>query len=337
MNTKIYYNYQRVMSYNANMNIIIGERGVGKSYGLKKFYIKYFLKTGKQIIYLRRYQSELENSLKDNYFFKDIKNDKDLIGHKFETIGEKLIIDGKIFGYGMALSKASTYKSIPYPNIVAIMFDEFLIEEGIHHYLKNEPKKVLDLLETVFRLRNIKIFMLGNNISIVNPYFEYFKLYVPYNSDIKLFNDNTILVQYIENKAFRTLKEKSSLGKLIKNTDYKDYNTNNKSLIDNSTFIEKKSKSSKFFFNILLNGIYYGVWLDNKTKKMFISTKYNLEYRIILTFNVQDHTSKNTLLNTKSVFFKNLITHYELGILYFENQTIKTNILNLIYKSKKWY
>ena len=36
MNKNIWYSYDKVLSYNAMLNFIIGERGVGKSYGIKK-------------------------------------------------------------------------------------------------------------------------------------------------------------------------------------------------------------------------------------------------------------------------------------------------------------
>ena len=67
----MWYSYALVLSYNAMLNFIIGERGVGKSYGIKKHVIKRFIKKNRKFIYLRRYETELDKSLKDNEFFKD--------------------------------------------------------------------------------------------------------------------------------------------------------------------------------------------------------------------------------------------------------------------------
>ena len=55
-----YYNYNRILSYNAPVNILIGERGCGKSYGAKNYVIKQFLKNHSQFVYLRRYENELK-------------------------------------------------------------------------------------------------------------------------------------------------------------------------------------------------------------------------------------------------------------------------------------
>ena len=330
----IYYDYTKLMSYNASLNIIIGERGVGKSYGIKKIAIKKFLKTGKQFIYLRRYNSELEEALKDNNFFKDIRKDPDFKNVNFKTIGNELYVNDKVCGYGVALSTATMLKSIPFPLIDLIIYDEFLIEEDTHHYLKNEPRKLFDFIETVFRLRTVKVYMLGNNISVVNPYFEYLNIYVPYNSTMKLFNDGTILVNYIKNLKYREEKEKSSLGKLIKNTEYASYNINNKALLDNRTFISKKDKNSKIFCNLIIDNVKYGVWIYGN--KMYISTKYNVHSRLNFTLDKISHNTDNILISKNNVFFKNITKHYEIGLLYFENQTIKQKILNIIHKSKNW-
>ena len=47
MDSSIFYSYQNVLSYNALLNIIIGERGVGKTYGAKEFVLNRFKKKHK--------------------------------------------------------------------------------------------------------------------------------------------------------------------------------------------------------------------------------------------------------------------------------------------------
>ena len=198
--TSIYYNYNRVMSYNAFINIIIGERGVGKSYGIKKWAIEHFKKTGRKFIYLRRYETELKKLYKDNKFFKDISSDESFINDKLTCSGGSFYVNGCIAGYGIPLSKSSTFNSDPFPDVDIIIFDEFLINNKTYHYMENEPIQLLEFIETVTRLRDIKVFMLGNNTTTVNPYFPYWNLSVPYNNDIKTFKDGLILVNYIKNE-----------------------------------------------------------------------------------------------------------------------------------------
>lgn len=309
--------------------------GVGKSYGIKKYVIKRFLKKHKQFIYLRRYDTELKKSLKDNEFFKDIANDPELTNNEMYIRGDKFYINDMLAGYAIPLSKASIFKSVPFPDVDIIIYDEFLIDNNTYHYIPDEPEKLLDFMETVGRLRNIKVFLLGNSISLINPYFDYFNISLPYNSDIKTFKEGLILINYIKNEVYREVKRESNFGKLIDGTKYGSYAIDNEFLKDNYNFIKKKSPKSKFFFNLILNGHTYGVWMDYNSNDMYISKHYNNNHPVTITFNYQDHSENTIMLKSKSVFFQNLVKHYQNGWLYFETLQIKSDVTRLIHKTNR--
>lgn len=90
----IYYSYQRILSYNAFLNFLIGERGVGKTYGAVKFCIQKFLKKGEQFIYLRRYKSDLKKSV-PTFFDAMIKNNE-FPEATFKTSGANFYINDKL-------------------------------------------------------------------------------------------------------------------------------------------------------------------------------------------------------------------------------------------------
>lgn len=335
MDNAIHYSYARVLSYHAMLNLILGERGVGKSYNLKAYLLNKFKKKGRQFIYLRRYDTELKKSLKDDKFFKDVGNDPMFTDDEFYVRGDKFYMNGKVCGYAVPLSKASIYKSVSFPDVDTIMFDEFLIDNATYHYLPEEPEKLLDFIETVGRLRDIQVFCLGNSISVVNPYFDYFNISLPYNNDIKTFKNGLILVNYIRNEAYRKVKRESKFGTLIDGTKYGEYAIDNKFLKDNNNFIKKKNPKSKFFFNIVINSHTYGVWMDYNSNEMYISKHYDNNHPVIITFNYKDHSENTILLKSKSVFFQNLVKHYQTGNLYFDNMTIKSDITSLIHRTNR--
>ena len=255
MDKNIFYDYQRVLSYNALLNFIIGERGVGKSYGAKKFVAKRFINKHKQFVYLRRFKSELKEAMLKNstpIFFEQIANDPELKDHKFTNKKDTMYIDGKLCGFAMPLSIANILKSATYDNVDTIIFDEFIIDKGTYHYLQNEVTQMLDVIETVARLRDIRVFFLGNAISSTNPYFTYFDLSLPYNSDIKTFKDGLIVVNYIKNLKYREVKKQTRFGKLIEGTKYGKYAIDNEFLTDSKSFIKKKSPNCKFYFILVI-------------------------------------------------------------------------------------
>lgn len=327
----MWYDYSRVFSYNALLNFIIGERGVGKTYGATKYVINKFLKKKRKFVYLRRYKTELKESVPK--FFEAIEYNKEFENTKFKVNGNDFYINDKICGYAFPLSVAHILKSSTFADVDTIIFDEFIIDKGCYHYLHNEVEQLLDIIETIARLRDIRVFFLGNAISITNPYFNYFDLALPYNSDIKTFKDGLILVNYIKNEEYRKVKKASRFGKLIEGTRYGKYAIDNEFLRDNKTFIKKRPNNSKFYFIIYYNNEGYGVWCDYDNGAIYLSNKYDSNCPIRFSFNTNDHNEKTILTRMRSsIFFQSILEHYRLGKLYFENQKIKNNLMELMSK-----
>lgn len=322
MDKNIYYNYDRIISYNALLNILIGSRGVGKTYGASKLVIKDFIKKKRQFIYLRRYKTELSKSMKK--FFTEIIKNEEFPNHTLEVHGNTFIIDEEVAGYGVTLSTAQQLKSSNFSDVYYIIFDEFLIESGQGYYLKDEVLAFLGLLETVGRMRDIKVFMLANAVTEVNPYFMFFDLALPYNNDIKLFKDGMILLQYLQNEAYIEAKKQTKFGRLVAGTEYEDYAIDNKFSDDNRVFIEKKTGQSKFSFSFIYKDIKLGVWIDYDNGKMYVSNDY-IDNGLVFATTTADH-SPNTLLYSiakKYNCWNSFIDNYKLGNVYFESVKIK--------------
>ena len=238
----------------------------------------------------------------------------------------------------MPLSIANILKSSTYNNVDTIIFDEFLIDKGNYHYLQNEVIQLLDVIETVARLRDIRVIFLGNAISITNPYFTFFNLSLPYNSEVKIAKrDNNgnplIVVYYAKNKKYREVKKASRFGQLIDGTEYGKYAIDNEFLRDSKSFIRKKSKQCKFYFILVINGKHYGVWCDYKDGMIYISNDYDPNCPVRFSINHNDHDENTLLIRTRtSPFFKSIIEHYRLARLCFENQQIKNNVMEYLVK-----
>ena len=339
MNNDIYFTLQKILSYNALLNFIIGERGVGKSYDAKKFVAKRFINKNKQFVYLRRYKTELQKAMKNNKFWEQILNVKDpemkelMKKHTFSNEKDTMYIDSKLCGYAIPLSVANILKSSTFDNVDTIIFDEFIIDKGNYHYLQNEVIQLLDVIETVARLRDIRVIFLGNAISITNPYFTFFELSLPYKTDIKTFKDGLIAVQYIKNLKYREVKKSTRFGQLIKDTEYGKYAIDNEMLRDSKAFIKKKTKNSKFYFILTINSKNYGVWSNYQEGMIYISNDYDPNCPVIFSINPDDHNENTLLIRCRtSPFFKSIIEHYRLARLCFENQQIKNNVMEYLYK-----
>lgn len=339
--TSIFWDIDRTLTHNALINIIVGNRGGGKSYGAKTRGVKNFINKGEQFGYIRRYRDDLKKPLEQ--FYKDIA--QEFPDHECKVEGDKVYIrlktendkqkwtENDIAGYGFSLSTANNKKSMSYPKVTMLIFDEFLLEEGNQRYLPNEVEKLLNLYETVARPGSIhprvSLWLLGNAISVTNPYFLYFNLKMPTSKDkndkwIWKHPDKPILVEDVRNEGFIDVKKKTEFGRLVHGTNYADFSIENKFLLDDDTFIEKKSQKAKHAFNFAYKGKEFGVWFDFTEGKMWVSSAIDPS-GLMYSFTMKDHRPNTMLFKSKNktYWLKNFFEAFKQGTLYFETMNIK--------------
>ena len=324
----MYYNLNKVLSYNAFLNFLVGERGVGKTYSTTKFLVSQFIKKGYEFAYIRRYKTELSKDAPQ--FFDAIKENQEFPKHNLYYKNGKFYCGDKVCGHSMTLTTAQNLKGSNFPKVKYIIFDEFIIEDGQHHYIKNEVMNFLGLVESVARTRDVKIFLLGNASSLVNPYFLFFNIELPYNSDIKLYKNGLVLLNYMKNEEYREFKKKTKFGQLVSGTEYEDYAINNVFKNDTKEFIMKKTQNAKCSFAISYKNNIYGVWLDYNEGKVFVSNNYNTQIVFATTTN---DLKPNTMLFSiarKLNCWKVFIANYKLGNVYYENLKIKLAVQDIL-------
>ena len=337
---KIFYDPSRLLSYNSFLNFVVGSRGVGKTYGFIKFCIQRFLKTGEQFIYTRRYATELETSVPK--FFDPYLNCDEFRAVEFKVRKSKKLsifyINGNVAGYAVALSTALVLKSTSFTNVKNIIFDEFIIDKGTYHYIggSGEPAKFIDLVETIFRLRDGRVFLLGNAITITNPYFEYFNLKLGYKTDFKVCKrdkngEPLILVNYISNPEYEETKSNTRFGQLVQGTSYGDYAVNNKWYLDDNMFVEKRDPNSYCVSVFIVNGVSYGLWLCRKTGIRTLCKDFDPGNPCRFACDNKSHSLETTLQNArKNTWFMIMVRLYQVGMLRFESVAIKSVFLRLI-------
>lgn len=330
----MFYDFNKLLSYNALLNFVIGERGVGKSFGAKKFVISDYLKNGNEFVYIRRYKTELDNAYEG--FFDQLQNEGLFLDHTFRIAAskkkiDKFYCDKEVCGYGVPLSTANILKSASFPKVKTLIFDEFLIDNGTYHYLRNEVTQFLDIIETIARLRDVRVILLGNAITISNPYFDYFKLGLPYNSEFRTFKDGTILVNYIKNPVYREKKKATRFGALIDGTEYGEYAIDNAFLRDNDSFLAKRDKDARVYSTIVLKGSKYGIWQNWKTGFVYISKDFEPSNPCVFVFDINDHTENTIYTKARnSTWFQPVLKAYKMGCLFFETQKIKNDFIAII-------
>lgn len=160
---------------------LLGGRNIGKSYQVKLKILEKVYQNDCEFIYLRRYKEDMKNQLVTDYFGD--MNIPEITRGTFSAIytyqgniyfcnkdemGKP--IDKKLIGRAHCLSTAEHQKSIMYPKVQDIVFEEFIPEKGV--YLSAEPSKLQSYVSTIARTRKVTVWLIGNTISKLCPYFK---------------------------------------------------------------------------------------------------------------------------------------------------------------------
>ena len=230
-----YYDLRNILKTDCTYNIIIGERSNGKTYACLKYGVEKYFKTGEQFAIVRRWQTDIRGNRASEMFSSLIKNGeiKKLSKGEYEGIhywagkffpcnyddrGKAIYNDNEVIAYPFSLSDTEHNKSISYPNITTIIFDEFITRQV---YLPDEFILFMNTISTIVRERtNVKIFMLGNTVDKYCPYFKEMGL-----KDIHKQTQGTIDIYRYGNSKLRVGVEYcKSLGKSKANNFYFAFN-----------------------------------------------------------------------------------------------------------------
>lgn len=266
-----YYSFDRILSRNAVFNMVMGARGVGKSYGAKKYVLKRALERGEEFIYLRRYKTELKTR---GSFVADVA--REFPEQEFEIRSGVLCWRNKgedkdawrKAGYFLALSTSAQHKSTPYPKVTTIIFDEFIIETGAIHYLKDEVKTLLDFYSTVDRYQDrTRVLMLSNAISIMNPYFIKWHITPTPGREFITYGDGFVAAQFVDSQRFASQVATTRFGKFVTDFDeeYADYSIDNTFADNTDQFVQRKSGTAEYMFTVKTDLGVFSLWMDGGT------------------------------------------------------------------------
>lgn len=351
-----WYSLDKVLTYNALFNLIVGPRSIGKTFALKSYLLKKFLKKGTQFIYLRRKDSEVKELDKESFFNMDLFNDVfenyNLISqettsrgytsfifsctnylppkgkkyHEMKIFSNKVILNGKIVCYMKSISTYLKMKGSEYDNVYDILYDEALIDYSEDNratrqdYLHDELEKLFKIMSSVFRNRkNCHVYLLGNPSTPNNPYMNYFELYDIPKKEYTFLKEYSALIQFAKTNPLDN-NESNPYFKLIKKSKIYDSTVSNTYIENTFSNIQKLKGDKLFLYNLFCDGVNLGVFICNNL--IYISNSYNKDL-ISYTFNKNDIESGYVYLTSRDSISKHLRKNYYYNKIIYENSNVK--------------
>lgn len=200
---EIHYVWREIDSYNLPLEIVVSRRGLGKTFGKVKFVLNEFVTKGFTFVYVVE-NLEMVKKLQQNKgvkFFQAVKDaldrdkpskykalrealndasidedEKEEKGKKNYIAGGTIFIKGEIAGYLASLKDFASWKRNNLPETLHyIIVDEF-ISENFDITSLQAPYQLSNLIQSLIRTRDCKIYMLGNAIRLNDPILQAFGL-----------------------------------------------------------------------------------------------------------------------------------------------------------------
>lgn len=313
-------------------------RSGGKTTYFGRLCVNRFLDKGEKFGLIYRYNYELDDV--SDKFFKDLKGlffpDKTMSSKKrAKGIFQELFINDKSCGYAIALNSSDSIKKYShlFSDITRMIFDEFQSESN--HYCTDEITKFLSVHTSIARgqgeqVRYVPVFMLSNQVSIINPYYVAMGICNRLNSETKfLRGDGYVLEQGFIESASDSQKD-SGFNRAFKKNNYVAYSSENVYLNDNYSFIEKPTGKSRYICTLKYKGNDFGVKEFSESGFIYCDDKPDSSFPMKITVTTDDHSINYVMLKRNDFFLSNLRYLFERGCFRFKDMRCKEAILNAL-------
>lgn len=200
----MYYDFTKIDGFQCPVKIVVSRRGLGKTFGklrycaerfvTKKHRFIYVVETGEMVKELTRNNGEKfwvallsyyeeQNTARKRYFYKLLTELKIVEDEEYpeeeiskvtkrkiatKIIGGTIKINGETAGYIVDLNAYGELKRNNFNGVKFILVDEFISEKLDKTSLEN-PKKLSSIIQSIGRLRDVQIYLLGNTVRQDDP------------------------------------------------------------------------------------------------------------------------------------------------------------------------
>ena len=344
MNKSIFYDGTKLLS----MRDINGEqpeiymctsnRSAGKTTYFNRLVVNKFKESYEKFGLIYRFNYELDDCA--DKFFKDIgnlffKNDVMTSKRKASGIYHELWLNDKVCGYALSLNSCDQLKKYShlFSDIKRIVFDEFQSESN--HYCTDEVRKFISIHTSVARgggkqYRRVPVYMIGNPVSIINPYYVELGISERLRNDTKfLRGDGYVLEQgFIETASKAQMQ--SGFNRAFANNEYVAYSAECVYLNDNQAFIERPVGVNKYVGTLRYKGRDYALRQFNELGIVYCDDKPDNTFKFKISITTEDHKMNYVMLKNNDLFLSNLRFLFERGCFRFKDLRCKEAVIKAL-------
>lgn len=345
-----FYDWERTLSYDADVTFVIGPRGIGKTFGIRVQCIRDYIKRGYRFVEVCRYKNEI-SGVADGYFEKLAELDE-FSGYMFKSDNRYGYIstaidpdskekpDWKKICYFVALSEFQRMKKHTFVNVKRIIFDEAILDRSdrYHRYLPNEYAILASIVDTTSRERSDtdgikpRVYLLGNACDLANPYFAHYKVGSDIGYGYRWYDSKTFLLHMVNDADYSRQKASGTVaGRMLAGTAAGNENIYNKFSDVSEAYVERKTKNAKYKFAIIYKHKTYSVWVDLSIGRYYICDWYPRGMESTVYYLTTDDMDVNYMAASRvSEVLKSIDGMYYAGLIYYDTIDVKRGFLEVL-------
>lgn len=207
-------NYEEVLSYGMRHHFLVGDRGIGKTYGITKWLLNRAIRHGEPFIWVRNTKAAIEELTKFDAmgFLGEHVKKMDLEQADFSLSKHMLFYQDRIIGAFLSLGNFFSIKGIDHSIFINFVFDEFMPE-------RREAQRVdytyalMSIMQSVFRTRtNFRAFYTANVLNTSSEILDFFSFSITpaFPKQVKQINRKlNAIIFYLQNLEISERKEQT--------------------------------------------------------------------------------------------------------------------------------
>lgn len=355
MDKQRFYNwadtFSRQIGHQGEICIVVGAKGIGKTFGLRRQCVQDFIKKGWRFCEVCRTKDELK-VVRLGYFDK-LQNAGLFTDYLFKVVGQVGYIAKEPdkdpeteeycekpkyqpMCYFVALTAFQTEKKRTYVNVRRFIFDEAIIDrkDRYHRYLPNEFLIFANLLDSISRQQpggvQYRVYILGNACDLTCPYMRYLGINKIPDFGYSFWKNKGVLLHYVEPWDKEDRETQTLVGRMLNGSKESDMVFGNVFNVDDTGDIGKKSAAAKFCYAIRYGENIYAIWIDYGQGLCWISSKLPKDAANIFALTKSDATLDYQAIERSSDYLTLLNKFWYLGTLRYESPALRETFLNVL-------
>lgn len=318
--------------------ICTSNRSAGKTTYYNRYAVNKFKKNNEKFMLIYRYNYELDDCA--DKFFKDLESlffHGDVMTSKRKASGifHELFLNEESCGYAISLNSADQLKKYShlFSDVCRMIFDEFQSETN--HYCSDEIRKFISIHTSVARgqgkqARYLPVYMIGNPVSIINPYYVELGISERLRDDTKFLKGNGFVLEQGFVESASKAQKSSGFNKAFSKNSYVAYSSQCVYLNDNKAFIDKPNGVGRYLCTIRYMGADYAVREFAEAGCIYVDDRSDSTFRLKITVTTDDHEINYVMLKRNDIFLSTLRLYFEKGCFRFKDLKCKEAVLKAL-------